>query len=123
MASTYAYTTVADLEARTALDYEVLDSRYTDAVIDAVITQAERWVNEYCGQSFTAPISDGVVFATLEMAKYLMNKMQLEDGHIDELPDTFAYILQLCKGPLLKNKKDLTYSSAITDFDLRNLRG
>lgn len=78
----------------------------------AKVSQAERWVNEYCGQSFTGTIPDGVVFATLLMAKYLMDKQQLEDEIIKELPMSLSEILQICKDPLEKNKVAITYSSS-----------
>lgn len=89
----------------------------------AKVSQAERWVNEYCGQSFTGTIPDGVEFATLEMARYLMNKQMREDGYLEKLPTSYSQILQLCKTPLEKNKVSISYAAASSDYDLRSLRG
>ena len=122
MASDYAYTTVANLEA-IHTDYSVVDADYVDAFIDGIISQAERWVNEYCGKTFTGTIPDGVVFATLEMARFLMNRQMLEDAHLKELPTKLSQILQLCKTPLAKNKVKPTYSGSATDFYLPNREG
>lgn len=111
------------LEAYAVNDYSAIDARYTDGVIEAKITQAERWVNEYCGQTFTGTIPDGVVFAVLEMAKYLMNLQLKEDEYLEELPTTLKNVLQICKDPLEKNKITITYSSSANDFYLKNLEG
>ena len=87
----------------------------------AKVSVAERWVNEYCGQSFTGTIPDGVVFATLHMAKYLMDRQLLENGYIKEVPYKLAEILQICKTPLEKNKVTISYSSSSSDFHLPTL--
>lgn len=90
----------------------------------AKVTVAEEWVNEYCGQSFTAGAApDGVKFATLHLAKYLMDRQLLENGFIEEMVIKLPEILQICKVPLEKNKVSITYASSASDFDLRNLEG
>ncbi|KKM04895.1 hypothetical protein LCGC14_1759630 [marine sediment metagenome] len=88
-----------------------------------MITQAERWVNEYCGKSFTGTIPDGVVFATLEMARYLMNRQMLEDGMLEELPTKLSDVLRICKDPLSKNKVTPDYTASTSDYNLTNRRG
>ena len=124
MVSTYEYTTAAALASIHSKTYASIDAAYTATVVEANITQAERWVNEYCGREntgFSAPIPDGVVFATLEMAKYLMEKLMLEDGHLEELTRTLSDVLKICKEPLSKHKPEISYSASRTDFDLRLL--
>ena len=89
------------------------------------VSQAERWVNEYCGQSFTGTIPDGVTFATLHIAKYHMDIQMVQNGHLEEMPTKLYEILKLCKEPLEKNKVSIkiAYDRSSSDFDLRNLRG
>lgn len=79
MASQYGYITLAELEAYTSTDYSSISSDYTDANVEAVISQAERMVNIYCGQSFGGTIPDGVKAVTLELAARMMyNKLYLD---------------------------------------------
>lgn len=122
--STYQYCTGDELEALHKYTYLSVDARYTEAAVMEEVTQAERWVNEYCGQTFTAGAApDGVEFATLEMARYFMNRQFLTDGYLEELPKTLNEILQLCKNVLAKNKIFIDYNSSTSDFDLRNRIG
>ncbi|MCP4550883.1 MAG: hypothetical protein GY834_02330 [Bacteroidetes bacterium] len=123
MASTYEYTTVAALEALMALTLDAVDARYTDAVVEAKITQAERWINEYCGQTFTGTIPDGVVFATLEVAKFFMNLQMLEDEWIEEIPNKFKDVLEIVKEPLADNKVSMDYSSSASEFYMPDMAG
>jgi len=99
-----------------------MDARYTDTVVEAHISQAERWINEYCGQSFTGTIPDGVTYATIELAKYFMDLQQLEDAHLEELQLTFDVVVQLIKDPLEKHKVSPSYGDS-TGFNLRVLGG
>ena len=88
------------------------------------VSQAERWVNEYCGQSFTAGAApDGVKSATLEMARYFMNLQMVSDEYIKDFAVKMSTILQLCKGYLSKNKVSVPYTSSVSDYDLRILQG
>jgi hypothetical protein len=121
IASTYEYTDVAGLEAFMQTDLETLDARYTNANVEAVITQAERWVNSYCKQSFTGTIPDGVVFATLEMARYLMCRQMVEDDNLEEIPYSLSTVIQLCKVPLASNIVEVSYSSSAEDYYLPDL--
>ena len=86
------------------------------------VDQAEYWVNEYCGQSFTT-IPDGVKAATLEMARYFMNVQMVVDGYIEDFPVKLDVIIKLCKTYLEKHKVTPSYSSSYQDFDLRILKG
>lgn len=82
-ASEYGYITVAQLEAHTGVDYSVLDATFTDGVIEAQISLAERIANDIKRQSYsTAP--DDVVAATYLMAKRLMNNLMIEFGYGSE---------------------------------------
>ena len=88
------------------------------------VSEAERWVNEYCKQSFTAGAApDGVKTATLNMARYYMNIQMLENDHIEEMPTTLKAVIEICKVALKNNKLGIDYSSSLTDFDLRNRVG
>ena len=89
----------------------------------AQVSHAERWVNEYCGQTFTAGAApDGVVSATLEMARYFMNIQMQNDGHIEEFTIKLNTIITLCKTFLDKNKVSPEYYSSSDDFHLPILR-
>ena len=81
-ASVYGYITAADLEAFDC-DYSAVLATYTDVMIEAQITQAERMVNVYCHQSFTGTIPDGVVAVTTELAFRLMHNKMLVDGQLE----------------------------------------
>ncbi|KKN42892.1 hypothetical protein LCGC14_0708660 [marine sediment metagenome] len=83
------------------------------------VSQAERWVNEYCGKSFTAGSApDGVVSATLYMAKYFMDTNMLEDGHIEELSMELDEVENICKGYLARHTVKIEYSSNSSEFRL-----
>lgn len=122
MASTYGYITVANLEAKTGLDYSVIDATYTDGVIEGIITQAERWVNEFCGQTFTGTIPDGVVAATLELSEYLMLVSIKSRGHEFE-PAPLNNVLAFCTSVLQKQKVSIPYTSSSTRYHLPDLEG
>lgn len=122
--STYQYVTGDELESFAINDYGTTDAIYTEAAVMGQVSEAERWVNEYCKQSFTAGAApDGVETATLQMARYLMNVKMLGDGHIDELPMMLNEVITICKIALKNNKLEIDYSSSSDDFDLRNRVG
>lgn len=89
MASTYEYITVANLESFMAIDFENTDSGYTDSVVEARITMAERFINSVCHQSFSGTIPDAVVMATTIMAERLMLSLMKSDHpeSFNEQPD------------------------------------
>ena len=89
----------------------------------AQVSQAERYVNGVCGQTFTAGAAPGgVVSATLEMARYYMNIQMLTDGHIKEFEIRLSFILKLCEEYLKPHHVTIDYASSSQDFDLRRLR-
>ena len=83
MTSTYGYITVADLEAYASTDYSAVDADYTDAIIEAQITQAERIINVNTGTTFTGTIPDAIVMATLDVAMRLMYNRMIFDEYIE----------------------------------------
>ncbi len=89
----------------------------------AQVTQAEIWVNEYCGQTFTGTIPAGIVGATKLMARYYMEMIMMSDGYIEKLSSPLKTIMQLCEVFLLKHKVTVSYSSSKSDFDMRLLMG
>ena len=104
--------------------YVDVDTRYTEPVVMAHVSQAERWVNEFCGRTFTAGSApDGVVFATLEMARYMMNRQMLEDEYLEEIPTSLSDVLKICSSPLNKNKVNVDYSTSADDFYLPSMEG
>lgn len=122
--STYEYITGDELEAFAIATYTTVDALFTEAAVMAQVSESERWINEYCKQSFTAAAApDGVKTATLNMARYYMNIQMLENGHIDEIPATLDEVIEICKIALKNNVVGIDYSSSATDFDLRNRVG
>jgi len=118
--STYQYCTGVELESFAVNTYATTDATYTELVVMGQVSEAERWINEYCRQSFTALAApDGVKRATLHYARYLMNLQMLEDGHLDELPVTLEDIIFICETALTSHKKPIEYNSSHSYFDLR----
>lgn len=91
----------------------------------AQVSHAERWVNGECRQTFASGAStpDGVVSATLEMARYFMNIQMLTDGHLKEFNVKFSTIEQICKSYLAEHHKAIDYASSASDFHLPSLEG
>ena len=122
--SVYQYITGDELEDFHICTYVNVDALYDEAEVMGQVSQAERWVNEYCGQSFIAGAApDGVEAATLEMARFYMNMQFLVDGHIKEFPIPLNIIEKLCKNYLEKHKVSVPYTSSASDYDLRTLKG
>ena len=76
MVSLYGYITVAELEAYHVLTYDATDARYTDAIVESKITQAEKMVRSITD---VTTATDGTKALVLEYSKYLMNLQILED--------------------------------------------
>lgn len=77
----YNYTNVSGLEDYTGTDYSTIDSTYTDTVIEAKISNAERIVNAICRDDFSGTIPDGVKAATLQISANLMHNQMVMDGY------------------------------------------
>ena len=123
--STYQYITGIELEDFAINDYSVTDVLFGEADVIAQISEAERWVNEHCKQTFGIGVlaPDGVRTATLNLARYYMHVQMFENGHIDEMPTTLNEVIEICKVALKNNVLAIDYSTSATDFDLRNRVG
>lgn len=84
MASDYEYITVAELETYTGIDYSAKDATFTNGVIEAQISLAERIVNDIKRGSYSGTIPDDVVAATYLLSKRLMNNLMIEFGYGSE---------------------------------------
>ena len=116
MVSEYEYITVADLEAYSAIDYSAKAAVFTNAVIEAQISYAERLANFEKKQSYTSA-PDEVVAATLEMAKTAMNNLIIEFGWGAE-GETISRVLDdEIKGLLHESTAKLDYKllTGVTD--------
>lgn len=83
MASVYGYCTVAQLKARSGIDYSSKLTKYIDGVVEAVISQGEREINTHCSTTFTGTIPDAIVFVSIELAYRRMYNMMIWDGVMD----------------------------------------
>lgn len=70
--SVYQYITGDDLENYTGIDYDANNAIYTEAVVMAKVTVAERMVNAYLGVSSAQTKTDGVKVATIIIAAHLL---------------------------------------------------
>ena len=70
--SVYQYITGDDLEAYTGIDYSANNGIYTEAVVMAKVTIAERMINAYLGVSTAQTKTDGVIVAATIVAAHLM---------------------------------------------------
>jgi len=83
LASVYGYITVSDLEKYASIDYSAVSSQFTDDVIEAQISNAERQVNVYCNkenEGFSDPIPDSVVSVCLELSRRYMSNLLTREG-------------------------------------------
>lgn len=88
MVSTYGVITVANLEAYAGTDYSALYSGYSDTVIEANISSAERSVLSYCG-STALTTEPAVIDAVSEIAMRKMYNLMIHDsisGYADKKP-------------------------------------
>ncbi len=75
MVSEYEYTTLAAVEAFTAIDYSAVDSTAFTAVnIDAKITIAEKMINAHLGVTGAQTVTDGIETATILIAAILLDE-------------------------------------------------
>ena len=93
MASEYAYTTLANVENYTGLDYSSIDATaLADAKIDAKITMAEKILNGYLGADEDLEITDGMEVATIIISAKLIHQSMNQMGYFVE---TEAPLLEL----------------------------
>lgn len=75
--STYGYITGDELEAYHILTYVNVDARYTEAVVMAKVSQAERIVRSL---TRTTTATDGTKSMVLELSRYLWD-LQIKADH------------------------------------------
>lgn len=114
MASEYGYITVTELENFTNTDYSAVDATYTDTVIEANISQAERLINIYMGESFSSPIPDTIKYVALDVSFKLMHNRMVEEGIMDrENPKKYFPILNDENKELLDKYINKTQSNEV----------
>ena len=123
--STYQYITGDELEAFAIATYLTVDTLFSEVAVMEQVSEAERWVNEHCKQTFGIGVlaPDGVKTATLNLARYYMHVQMFENGHLKEMPTTLNEVIEICKIALKNNVLGIDYSTSATDFDLRNRVG
>lgn len=115
MVSLYQYCTVAELEAYAGVDYS-LYSGYTDTVIEANISQAERLVNGYMGISFTGTIPDIIKYTALELARRTMFNLMIHDsiaGYSEKKPFLPLFDEYLKEGLNIIKTQKMGYAKSI----------
>ena len=81
--STYGYITGDELEEYHILTYLSVDARYTEAVVMAKVSQAERVVRSLTNVTSS---TDGTISLVLEYSKYLMEMQIYLDNPNTEAP-------------------------------------
>ena len=85
MASTYGIITIAQLEAYMAVDFSTIEANYTDTVVDAWISQAERIVVAYTKQTYTASSAPAAVISVvMDLSSIIANNQMSRDGFIPD---------------------------------------
>lgn len=74
--STYEYITGDELEEYAIRTYDAVDARYTEAVVMAKVSHAERIVRSL---THTTASTDGIKSLVLELSKYLWELQIFED--------------------------------------------
>ena len=120
MVSDYEYTDVAGLEALAGQDYSAINSKYTDSVIEAQISMAERICNEYKRQSHDGGVDtpDDVKSATLMIARRLMKNLLIEDNIFEDDQVVVEDYIGMITRKLLKDssaKYDIKIKTGVTD--------
>ncbi len=88
MVSTYGYTTEAALEKHASRDYSASDATLLDSAhIDDKISDAEVFINGYCGHIWTGTIPPDIVLITKQIAKIYLDNFMIERtiGNIGEV--------------------------------------
>jgi len=71
--SVYGYITGDNLEAYTGIDYSANNAVYTEAVVMAKVTIAERMIHGYLGVSAAQTVTDGIISAVTMISAHLMS--------------------------------------------------
>jgi len=108
--SVYDYITKEELEASSGKTYSNINEMFTDEIIVAQISMAERVVNDIKKKSFSGTIPDDVIVATLLIAKRLMNNLIIELGFGKEGEEPIEVIdNELIKSLLTDSSKKYDY--------------
>lgn len=79
MASEHGYTTLTLLEQHAGRDYSAIDANYlADADVEQFITDAEYFINEYVGTTFTGTIPEGIKLVSKMIAKIFIDNWMIE---------------------------------------------
>ena len=102
MASTYAYTTLENIEDLTGIDFSAVNATaFTDDRVNAAITSAEKIINGYLGETIDQASTDGLetttVYITLKLLKSKLINLGYTDiaAQMDELNMTIPEILKM----------------------------
>lgn len=95
--STYGYITGDELEEYHIYTYDSVDARYTEAVVMAKVSHAERIVR---GLTKVTTATDGTKSMVLELSRYLMD-LQIRADHPEiAVPEVDNSLLMKIFGPL-----------------------
>ena len=95
--STYGYITGDELEAYHILTYDAVDARYTEAVVMAKVSHAEKIVR---GLTKVTTATDGTKAMVLELSRYLMDQQIRSDHPEIAVPEIDNSLLIKLFGPL-----------------------
>ena len=119
--SVYTYCTGDELEAYTSIDYSAISAtRYSEALVMAKVTLAERMVNGYLGVTTGQTVTDGIKMATITIAAKLLRISTSYLGYHDETPElalvemSIYSILRTFLGESSK-KRDFALKTNVTD--------
>lgn len=79
MVSTYGYATLSNLEIHAVKDYSAIDAALTDTIVEAKITDAEKFINSYVGTIFTGTIPPDIELLTKMIAKIFLDNYMIEE--------------------------------------------
>ena len=82
--SVYEYLTTAALELATGLDYSVINAKFTDVAIEAMITTVEELINGILGVSTAQTVTNQITSAVKFGAAWYMNYAIANLGHRSE---------------------------------------
>lgn len=102
MASTYGYTTLANIENLSGIDFSAVDSvAFSDARVEAAITSAEKLINGYIGETADQTDTDGLESCTVYITLKLLKAKMINLGYteiaeqMDELGLSIPEILKM----------------------------
>jgi len=109
MGSTYGYITVTQLEAYTGIDYGTTKATYTDTLVEAQISIAERVVRALSIDPPTTA-TDEVFTATMILSERFMRNVMITDGFADEMPQDVKNFMDYIIDIILKKQQGMVDS-------------